>query len=115
MGGGVSGTPVDVLLPIGDAVEVAGVGYAGLPPLTGLDLPLDEEHGGPATFEMTGFQPPGGRHEIDLPVPLGVGPEHDDGVHATLDEFSLAPVEPVKGPSAPDWDLDDETPLPGKR
>jgi len=117
MGGGLSGTQVDVLLPIGDAAEPAGgPGYAGLPPLMGLDLPLDEEHGGPATFEMTGFEPPGGRREIDLPVPLGVEPERDAGVHATLDEFSLEPAEPVKGPSAPDWDLDDETPPPsGKR
>ena len=116
LGGGLTGTQVDVLLPLDGPDSPAALAASGaLPPLGGLDLPM--EGGEPETYEMTGFEPLEGRGEIDLQVPMDVDAGRGGQVHATLDAMSLAPVEPTKGPAAPDWHsgADDDLDPPRKR
>ena len=122
-GGGSAGTQVDVLLPLDD------VPHAGPPPapypsareINGLDLPM--EHSGPRSFETSEFPATAMASVIDLEIPgvdtFEVAPAantasseattgHDAGqdVHATLDAFSLAPLDPAApGPRSAGWEV----------
>jgi pilus assembly protein FimV len=96
LGGGLTGTQVDVLLPLEDP-DAPGYAPPPLPPLGGLDLPMEGSE--PLSFEMTGFEAPGSRHEIDLEVPLAGEVVLGEQVHATLDTIDLGPAEPGPGPA----------------
>jgi hypothetical protein len=119
-GGGNTGTQVDVLLPLDDGPH-AGAAPAAQPPareIRGLDLPL--EHAGPRSFEATGFQPTAMASAIDLEIPSldafevarEGGRDAGQDVHATLDAFSLAPLDPAppapRGPAGRDRPAGDE-------
>ncbi|HEX7637371.1 MAG TPA: hypothetical protein VF457_03165, partial [Burkholderiaceae bacterium] len=99
---GTVGTHVDVLLPLDEAPAPREI--------NGLDLPIEHprlppgERGG---FAATGLP---GRIDLELPNLHGGSLDHGDDVHATLDTFSLAPVEPTDAPSEPGWGVDDEPP-----
>jgi hypothetical protein len=121
-GGGSAGTQVDVLLPLDDGPH-AGPPPAPYPParqINGLDLPM--EHAGPRSFETSEFPATAMASVIDLEIPnmdsfevapaaaspaSGAASGHDAGqdVHATLDAFSLAPLDPAApGPRGAGWE-----------
>jgi hypothetical protein len=121
-GGGSAGTQVDVLLPLDDAPHAGA--HAGPPPapypsareINGLDLPL--EHAGPRSFEASEFPATAMASVIDLEIPNidsfevaapapgpTTGHEAGQDVHATLDAFSLAPLDPATpGPRSAGWE-----------
>ncbi len=131
-GGGNTGTPVDVLLPLDDSgpalTQVSQVPYPSAREVNDLDLPLedpgldldsvdvegDTRAGMLTSFEMTGFDHGQGGGRVDVELPQGEG-----DVHATLDEMSLTPAAPVKPRPAPhDWHDSDGSPdseLPTRR
>ena len=130
-GGGSTGTQVDVLLPLDDSAPTAPLPLAPAPAypsarevnerampeedlgldLESVDVEGDTRAGMLTSFEMTGFDPGHGGGRVDLELPSG------DGVHATLDELSLAPVAPTKPRSPLDWHEGDtpDSELPTKR
>ena len=74
--------------------------------LESVDVEGDTRAGMLTSFEMTGYDP----GHVDLDLSSG------EGVHATLDELSLAPAVPTK-PRTADWREGDtpDSELPTKR
>ena len=126
-GGGSTSTQVDVLLPLDDVGAAPQVPYPSARQFNDFDPYSPSDAGMRTSFEMTGYAGHGGG-SVDLELPGGAGShagdplfggQHDDGVHATLDALSLAPVEPARRKPAPhDWDdsgSPSDTDLPTKR
>jgi len=126
-GGGSTGTQVDVLLPLDDSSQAGTASAPAYPsarevneralPLedAGLDLESVDIEGDTraamlTSFEMTGYEPNHGGGHVDVDLSSG------EGVHATLDGLSLAPVAPTK-PRTPGWNEGDtpESEQPTKR
>ena len=127
-GGGDASTAVDVLLPLDDS-QLAALSSAPAPAypsarevnersmpehdagldLESVDVEGDTRAGMLTSFEMTGYDAGHGGH-VDLDLSSG------EGVHATLDELSLAPAVPTK-PRTSDWHEGDtpDSELPTKR
>ena len=127
-GGGDASTAVDVLLPLDDS-QLAALSSATAPAypsarevnersmpehdagldLESVDVEGDTRAGMLTSFEMTGYDAGHGGH-VDLDLSSG------EGVHATLDELSLAPTVPTK-PRTADWHEGDtpDSELPTKR
>jgi hypothetical protein len=125
-GGGNTSTQVDVLLPLDDSSPTAPmpiypsareVNERALPAhddgldLESVDVEGDTRAGMLTSFEMTGFDPGHGGGRVDLELPSG------GDVHATLDELSLAPAQPVKPRTPLEWHEGDtpDSELPTKR
>ena len=125
-GGGITGTQVDVLLPLDDSAPTAPmpiypsareVNERALPAhddgldLESVDVEGDTRAGMLTSFEMTGFDPGQGGGHVDLELPSG------EDVHVTLDELSLAPAVPVKPRTPLEWHEGDtpDSELPTKR
>ncbi len=121
---GGSGAQVDVLLPLDDADYAAfqpQAPYAPASSIDGLDLPLDDSR--LTSFQMTGYDALGGQGSIlDPQMPYAAQPGDDssagrvdEGVHATLDALSLAPIAPAPPPAAFVPDGDDAQPADSSR
>ena len=111
-GGGSTGTQVDVLLPIDDGDGSSMMPYPSAREVNDLDLPLSANADRLTSFQMSDFEDGG----VDLELPGDTVSPHEplfsgrDGVHATLDALSLAPIQPAPPRSAPgDWN-DDKPP-----
>ena len=124
-GGGDASTAVDVLLPLDDS-QLGALSPATAPAypsarevnersmpandpgldLESVDVEGDTRAGMLTSFEMTGYD----AGHVDLDLSSG------EGVHATLDELSLAPAVPTK-PRTADWHDGDspDSELPTKR
>ncbi len=125
-GGGLSGTQVDVLLPLDDTYGTSNTPYPSAAALNEADLPLDLG-GLPTSYEMgEDFPPTGLAGELDLEIPTVDEPRigthgavngRDDAVHATLDAMSLSPIDTNRPPVAPDWESSKPSPdeVPTKR
>ena len=129
-GGGLSGTHVDVLLPLDDTGHG---GFLPQPPypsareVNDLDLTLDVYSTSTADDAASDFAPTRLASSVDFELPAGpdvLVDDHpanngrDDGVHATLDTLSLSPVEATKPPPSPlDWEPGKPSPddVPTKR
>jgi hypothetical protein len=121
-GGGDAGTAVDVLLPLDDSTptepmplypSAREVNELAMPSDdAGLDLESVDVEGDTRAGLLTCFEPGHDDGPVDLELPAG-----DGGVHATLDELSLAPAAPLKPRGSLDWQAGDtpDSELPTKR
>jgi pilus assembly protein FimV len=111
--GGNAGTQVDVLLPLEDIEPGAPRALEPLAPTQPAPLDSHADAGALTTFELPSFDPIVAPVNLDLDLPdIGdsysepqrAGKSATEDLHATLDAFTLSPIEPKKVSSALDWD-----------